>query len=76
MSVIVCKLSNILRPHPIFSPAYQKAGEKIYLPLLGKATQSGAPDEKAGSKCASILLRAEPFRYAKRIGPYGWFSII
>jgi len=37
MSVIVCKLSNILRPHPIFPPAYQKAGGKIFLPLLGKA---------------------------------------
>ena len=42
MSVIVCKLPNILRPHPIFSPAYQKAGEKIFLPPLGKAPISFA----------------------------------
>jgi len=49
--IIAGKLSNILRPHPIFSAAYQKAAEKITFPSLGRQTQVLASDEKDVSEC-------------------------
>ena len=46
-------------------------------PLRRPYGVSGRTDQKADTNCASnTILRAEPFHCAKRIGPYGWVTII
>ena len=53
------------RPRNSPSPTRGKAGQKV-----------NASYKKVDTTCVSFaIVRAEPFRCAKRIGPYGWFPI-